>query len=499
MKRFLKATISTLLILSLVFSLVACGKDEDDKVTVESIKIVEGTYPTSLEVGETPDLSALKIEVKYSDGTTKEIGYAELTVSAIDTSKDSVQKLEVTFEGVTVSVNITVGNPNADTYIYDIKLPQNLVSRDSYKKNFNDATLPYYVGDDNPYIFYVDVIMLDSEDNLVDVDGKTVATETRVFLINEDGSEYELTGAELSAIVVKDEANNTYDFSDAAVGKTFRLEVKPEGYEDDAKSHVIQVVDGYNVYSAKELNLLTNTTDDIDGSFGEGDLDQLAAVNRFLEANGITRPKKLTGMILHDNVNITTKDIPSEYLYSYKDSNGNDKVGVYDNFYLFYHINRPDSETESSTLSIYGNYYSIFSYDLPNVVDKGVANNDDSFANGALFRFSAASLDDTFLEGYDHKDFSTNIIGVAFRDNNPNSDDQTNIVIHHLTERNFSNRTVALIENGSWAPLAAKIMREKLAVCKNLTFTENNVKILSALNSDSSKALSDMADDPCVR
>jgi len=69
--------------------------------------------------------------------------------------------------------------------------------------------------------------------------------------------------------------------------------------------------------------------------------------------------------------------------------------------------------------------------------------------------------------------------------------------IDHLTERNFANRTVALIENGSWAPLAAKVMREMLAMCKNLTFTENNVKILSALNSDSSKQLSDMADELC--
>ena len=69
--------------------------------------------------------------------------------------------------------------------------------------------------------------------------------------------------------------------------------------------------------------------------------------------------------------------------------------------------------------------------------------------------------------------------------------------IDHLTERNFANRTVALIENGSWAPLAAKVMREMLAKCRNLTFTENNVKILSALNADSSKQLADMADELC--
>lgn len=69
--------------------------------------------------------------------------------------------------------------------------------------------------------------------------------------------------------------------------------------------------------------------------------------------------------------------------------------------------------------------------------------------------------------------------------------------IDHLTERGFANRTVAIIENGSWAPMAAKVMKEMLAKCKNLTFTDATVKILSALNSDSSKSLSDMADELC--
>ncbi len=62
--------------------------------------------------------------------------------------------------------------------------------------------------------------------------------------------------------------------------------------------------------------------------------------------------------------------------------------------------------------------------------------------------------------------------------------------INHLTERNFSNRTVALIENGSWAPVAAKVMRGMFEKSKNITFAENTVRILSAL-SDESKAQMD--------
>ena len=70
--------------------------------------------------------------------------------------------------------------------------------------------------------------------------------------------------------------------------------------------------------------------------------------------------------------------------------------------------------------------------------------------------------------------------------------------IDHLTERNFQNRTVAFIENGSWAPLAAKVMKEMLSKSKNLTFAENTVKILSALNEESSATLDALAKELCT-
>ena len=67
--------------------------------------------------------------------------------------------------------------------------------------------------------------------------------------------------------------------------------------------------------------------------------------------------------------------------------------------------------------------------------------------------------------------------------------------INHLTERNFSNRTVALVENGSWAPLAAKVMKGMLEKCKNITFAETGVKIMSALNDESTAQLDALADE----
>lgn len=67
--------------------------------------------------------------------------------------------------------------------------------------------------------------------------------------------------------------------------------------------------------------------------------------------------------------------------------------------------------------------------------------------------------------------------------------------IEHLTERAYQNRTVALIENGSWAPLAAKVMKEMLEASKNISYTKNSVKIMSALNDESKQQLDALAEE----
>ena len=67
--------------------------------------------------------------------------------------------------------------------------------------------------------------------------------------------------------------------------------------------------------------------------------------------------------------------------------------------------------------------------------------------------------------------------------------------LSHLTERNFQNRTIAFIENGSWAPMAVKVMKEMLEKSKNITYTENNVKIFSALNEQSRVQLNVLAQE----
>lgn len=69
--------------------------------------------------------------------------------------------------------------------------------------------------------------------------------------------------------------------------------------------------------------------------------------------------------------------------------------------------------------------------------------------------------------------------------------------ISSLTERNFSNRMVAFIENGGWAPIAAKIMRERLEKCKDMVFAETTVRILSALKEENIVQMDTLAKELC--
>lgn len=69
--------------------------------------------------------------------------------------------------------------------------------------------------------------------------------------------------------------------------------------------------------------------------------------------------------------------------------------------------------------------------------------------------------------------------------------------IDHLTARNYQGRTVGMIENGAWAPMAAKVMKKMLETSKNLTYTDTTVTVKCALNDASRAQIDDLADELC--
>ena len=113
----------------------------------------------------------------------------------------------------------------------------------------------------------------------------------------------------------------------------------------------------------------------------------------------------------------------------------------------------------------------------PNVVVYDLARDDMSAAVGDAFRYNKLILATTTYNAE---------IFPFMRE-----------FIDHLTERNYQNRTVGLIENGSWAPLAAKVMTKMFEGSKNLTFAKNKVTIKSALSEESSAQLEALADEMC--
>ena len=148
-------------------------------------------------------------------------------------------------EGWTVTVNgtaytsenaeiaISVVDVDVNGIIFGALLPDSIVARETYKKNFKDQTQAYVVGDDNPYYFYLNVLMLDANDDIVDIDGKSIASVVKVYDVT-DGGETLLEGAALTAMVAVDPAKNSYDFTDAAIGRSFKLVIRPaDNYVDE--------------------------------------------------------------------------------------------------------------------------------------------------------------------------------------------------------------------------------------------------------------------------
>ena len=398
---------------------------------VKSVEIIEGIL-TTINVGQKLDTSKILVRVMYTDGTYfyADINSPYLEIGSIDTETEGTKTLIVKYQGIEGKIDIEVVKIEIDGLIFGALLPDELVARDSYKKNFKDSNSPYVVGDDNLFYFYLNVIQLDENDNVVDIDGKSIPTAARVFLVNADKSETELTGDALTAMVAFNSASNSYDFTEAAIGKTFRLEICPadeNSYIDAAsvtKSHTVTVVDGYNIYEAWELNVMTNSTRDITQKcFGTaGAITQVTVVDKFLATKGVTRPTNIESIVLHGNLDVKPSDLPPEYFYV--DDKGVNQ-GIYDHLGLF-HRNLSPSEKQ---FEIYGNYYSVYSYSIPCVVPNGVANNDDDYSSSDLFMIRLTDEAHAYIRNKQTKEafseFVVNIRDIASRDNDPNSNDQT--------------------------------------------------------------------------
>ncbi len=164
----------------------------------------------------------------------------------------------------------------------------------------------------------------------------------------------------------------------------------------------------------------------------------------------------------------------------------NENLGYYINLYDIWSSYRPEEEGVFIAYnSVYGNTEkavnalaeALKANGCPKVVASDLAREDWAEAVEDAFRYSKLVLAATTYNGD---------VFPCVRE-----------FIEHLTERNYSNRTVGFMENGSWAPVAVRKMQEMLKDSKGLTFAENSVKIVSALSDDSRAQIAVLAEELC--
>ena len=160
-----------------------------------------------------------------------------------------------------------------------------------------------------------------------------------------------------------------------------------------------------------------------------------------------------------------------------------ENLGYYLNLYDLWSSYEPEEEgILLAYTSIYGNTkqaVELLEQELKNrgakVIVRDLARTDWALATADAFKYSKLVLATTTYNGD---------IFPAMKQ-----------YIDHLTERGFKNRTVGMIENGSWAPIAASVMQKMLANSKDIRYTENNVKIFSALNDENRRQIAALAEE----
>ena len=347
--------------------------------TESSITLTEGD--TTIALGDSLNTDSLVFEVTYTDGSKKTVTVA--TGAVLENGFESklategVASITVTYGDATGSFSVTVKGYTING-IAKPTFMQQFETADRKKGYLNQSAInDYVVGDDNDFIFRLDVDALDGNDNPVKITDYTGYSQ--VYIV--DGStERLLEGDELALYLdYIDETSNAFNFSEAAIGKTFKIATIPasiKDYTNYIKTFTFKVVDGWNIYTAKELNILTNS----DGWDHHGGANrQVSVAKDFLASNNIKTPTgTIAGMIVHGDLNITMDDLPSQYFIDI----AGEKF-FYSHFPVYSHSVDHINANGSRVFTFYGNFFTIYSHQLPIIAPDGTWGNDTFGAMGS--------------------------------------------------------------------------------------------------------------------
>ena len=368
-------------------------------LALEDIDYVSGISSVVAQ-GSTISYNTLVLSGTYEDAETKTLNYTNvkdfLTFTGVNTANVGEQTLTITLtndsDELTTTCNITVATDNGEIGSFDepefISKHLKTLQKNTHITTFDGGNpgfehvygeedyTNYYVGSQNAWKLMPKVQTYDNPDE----DLQTVHTDVKVYLVNADDTETLLEGSQLAQYVAIDNLNyQTYDFTENANNKTFRIEVRPYGYAtmpDDVYTVVtitVTVIDGYNVYNTADLRMLDNTY-----------ASKWAAWD---EEHEITQVVDTHGLVLQSDINITKADVPAIHFWTAEEAanKGYNEYGLVGSLkdhaegelgFFYQH-----TLTDGSTYRFEGNYYQISAEDVPLIERE----NDDNYIyrNGA--------------------------------------------------------------------------------------------------------------------
>ena len=306
----------SLLLLPLVaVSLAGCNPtitDTSDYGQLLSIEVLDGLQEEYVE-DTIVDLTSVSVTATY-EGTTLTIEGDDLTFNPtiLDTSELGEFDLTISYLSVSVVWTYTVvqydeiDNISAPDFVTTYYANIAVKSSENKRNEFMDREQGYTVGDDNPFKFFPTIYAYDSEGLEMEV----TAYHSSSVIQEKVGTEWvTLSGAELEAVVAIDEFASTYDFTEEAIGNTYRLTVRPFGEEyainpKFATSFEFTVADGYNVYTQDDLSHYNNV---------------VALWNEYRSEQEIT-PVDINGIFFQNDIVIARNKLPDGFFYMEGDS-----------------------------------------------------------------------------------------------------------------------------------------------------------------------------------
>ena len=430
-----------------LFSLVSCF---GGKLKLESFVVDGASIKTTYNVGDEVDFSGIKAYAKYSDESlNKTYTFAELTLTYDKdlTATAGKKTLVVSFmdpnlnveQKCNVEITVTDGtaDPTEPQIVVGFQSPANVISFNGKNKDgaleygapgfsgeFAKGGFTYLIGDDNAFKFLPEI----------DTDLATLSAfyaNVEMFVL--DGEEYvaltkKATDAKVAAFYLGETLiadvntyENTYDFTDAAIGKQVKISVMPseEYYIIDDDTHAVvleaKIIDAYNVTEAWQLAVIDNSTSD------------WADIKN---AKGIAT-LTVAGIVLHNDIKVTAADVPASFLYTtekdviYTNATNNTTTVVPAGTKYLVDGTNVYNRTGAGDFTIAGNFFTLDVSEFPLVPSPGVFGKDlkdihygSDFSNATLIRFetaagAAATPDDTAVVAIDN----ISLIGNAKRDN----------------------------------------------------------------------------------